>query len=663
MAFSYDRGSNGGSGHQIKAGQAYYDLRMKDDGFTATLQKSGAQVKNFGVAVAGVGAKLTALGGILVGPMTAAAKVFKDLAIDTSAMAKKLDISVESMSALAYAAERAGTSVKALGTDQEAWQKFFSNNGGEKGIRALIERARELGVVLSGEDAKAAEEYRVAMVDLQASLRAITISIGGAVVPVLTAAAKKMQQVTQRVVEWSRQNTQLIAQAFQIAKQVAITGAVMTALGGAIATVGLAIGTAAAGFTVLIGAVAAILSPVGILVVGLAALGGYFLHASGVGSTVLAALGQAFQRLKSVATETFAGISDALSGGDIKLSAQILWATLKTEWLRGTAVLDDIWQQSQQGLVNAFASVAEKLSTVWQALHGVFAAIGDEIEAKMTAVAEVMKSAFEDASKVIGKALWNLFYVIGEINGRITRALGQLKSALQFFGILSDDRKNSRGGNVVGGYPGQEAFNRLGRGASWAGGKILSGIFRDQPYVAPPIPKRNYGPTRVTKIDGVPVDGSAPATPAAPPVNEAGAPPAGLELITKAQNAFRAALGALVAGVAGFEAKAPAAGRGAALAEAVAERNRLIAEAAAARQHPARNKLGDLQLPSFASAAGGSVSGTFSGIGVGRLGTGSAVDRIAKASERWVKIGDDQIRLLGEVRDQLRNVGGAKFGD
>jgi hypothetical protein len=418
-------------------------------------------------------------------------------------------------------------------------------------------------------------------------------------------------------------------------------GAALTVAGTGLAGVGTVLGIAAAGFTVMVGAVTALLSPVGLAAAAIAGLAGYLIYTRGVGATAISALTEAFGRLKDTAVETFSGISDALSAGDLKLGAQILWATLKGEWLRGTAVLDDLWQQSQQSFSEAFERVAEKFAVAWEGLRGMFAAVADEIKSTMTAAAAAMQGAFEDASKVIGKALWNVFYVIGEIDARIRRAVGQLKSAGQFFGLINDDRKNSRGGNIVGG-----PVSPL-RGAAWIGGKIMSGIFRDQPYKAPPPgPKRQYSPTRVTKIDGVPVDGSAPAP--EPPAQKTEAPPIQMPNLRSIVSAAIAAAAAVAAqasvGINREDVKKR-------IADADAERERLLAEAAAGRKEKARQALGALSIPDFGGSLERSVSGTFNGaVAAQALGSGGGIlNRIANGVERWQLQGERIVNAVDKI--------------
>ncbi len=141
-----------------------------------------------------------------------------------------------------------------------------------------MERARELGLVMSKEDAAAAEEYRVALADLNAVLRGITTTIGAAVAPILTDMAKRTQAVAQQVGTWVRENRALVAEAFRVAKGVALAGAAITVVGVALGGVAGVLGVAAGGFTLLVAAATALISPVGIAVALLATLGARFLY-------------------------------------------------------------------------------------------------------------------------------------------------------------------------------------------------------------------------------------------------------------------------------------------------------------------------------------------------------------------------------------------------
>lgn len=142
------------------------------------------------------------------------------------------------------------------------------------------------------------------------------------------------------------------------------------------AIAGVAAGAISAVFGVLataagavVTAVAAILSPVvlvGAAVVGLAA---YFLYTSGIagkvftylqtaGGAVVKYLTGVFQTLKSDVTAAFGGIRDALSAGDWRTAAQILWTTIKLEFSRG---MQGLWDP----LVSSFYKVKAILADGW----------------------------------------------------------------------------------------------------------------------------------------------------------------------------------------------------------------------------------------------------------------------------------------------------------
>src|SRR5262249_16375642 len=84
-----------------------------------------------------------------------------------------------------------------------------------------------------------------------------------------------------------------------------------------------------------------------------------------------------FQELKTDALETFEGISDALSAGDIGLAMKILWLTLQMEWQKGTGFLLEKWDEFkigfQQTAVDAFYGVLEIANDVWASMRTAWA--------------------------------------------------------------------------------------------------------------------------------------------------------------------------------------------------------------------------------------------------------------------------------------------------
>ena len=221
---------------------------------------------------------------------------------------------------------------------------------GAAGMETLSRRARELGLVMSTEDAQAAVVFGDLVSDLWKTVKMGVFVIGAALAPILSDLAERVMGVIKSVSDWIKQNKDVVVTVFKVAAAVAAGGAALVALGGLISGVGFAFGTLAtiaSSVGAALGAIGtvlgAILSPIGLVITAVAALGGYLLYVSGAGAQALSWLGQQFAALRDTALAAWHGISDALAAGDIGLAAKILWLTLKMEWQRGIAWLNEKW--------------------------------------------------------------------------------------------------------------------------------------------------------------------------------------------------------------------------------------------------------------------------------------------------------------------------------
>jgi len=252
--------------------------------------------------------------------------------------------------------------------------------GGAAGLDAMRQKARDLGLVMSSEDAAAADEFGDLIDSLWKSLKMGVCTIGSALAPILSDLAKRVMGVIKSVSDWIKQNKDVVVTVFKVAAAVAAGGAALMVLGGLISGVGFAFGTLASivtGVGTVLGVIGtvlgAILSPVGLVIAALASLGGYLLYVSGTGQQALSWLGEQFAALRDTALAAWKGISDALAAGDIGLAAKILWLTLKMEWQKGVAWLTEKWI----GFKEAFMAVATEavygtakiLTSAWAGLQ------------------------------------------------------------------------------------------------------------------------------------------------------------------------------------------------------------------------------------------------------------------------------------------------------
>jgi hypothetical protein len=98
----------------IRAGRAFVELLVVDNTLTAGLKASLGKLRVFGQAVADLGAKLSAVGGIVLSPVMAATTAYASQGKELLRLSAATGVSVAALSTLRYAAERSGVSAEAL---------------------------------------------------------------------------------------------------------------------------------------------------------------------------------------------------------------------------------------------------------------------------------------------------------------------------------------------------------------------------------------------------------------------------------------------------------------------------------------------------------------------------------------------------------------------
>ncbi len=291
---------------------------------------------------------------------------------------QQFELLADRISKIQDPAIRAATAMEVFGKTGTSLLPMMQD--GAKGIEALKQQARDLGLVISTEDAKAAETFGDTLDDLWKVIKSGVFAIGAALAPLLQDLATSAIRVAKVTADWVRQNKGLIVTVFKIAAGVAAAGAVLVVLGTLISGVGAAFGVAASIITgigtvlgVLGTVIGALLSPIGLVSAAVIGLGAYLLYASGVGSEALQWLADTFNALKDDALAAWQGIGDALAAGDLALAAKILWLTLKMEWQKGVAFLQEHWIAFKEFFLSiatdAFYGVVGLLIDAWAGLQ------------------------------------------------------------------------------------------------------------------------------------------------------------------------------------------------------------------------------------------------------------------------------------------------------
>lgn len=263
-------------------------------------------------------------------------------------------------------AKKTAATMEILGKSGTALLPIIAD--GADGLDKFAQAARAAGLVLSKEDVEAADTLGDSLDTLWASMKTGYAKVGAALAPMLTDFAEKVTSVVATVGNWIRENPELVKTIFLVASGVAVAGAALSAIGGVLVGLGMTLAAVGGAFAALATFIGTVVIPVGLVLGGASALA-YGLM-SLMGTTEL--VGDALRWLQSVIGElvddfktTFQGIADALTAGDLALAAKILWATLKMEWQKGTAALNEVWIGAKLIFKNVWAEAFYWIAETW----------------------------------------------------------------------------------------------------------------------------------------------------------------------------------------------------------------------------------------------------------------------------------------------------------
>jgi len=250
---------------------------------------------------------------------------------------------------------------------------------GAAGIEALRKKARALGLSMGSKDAVAAERFSDALDALKSSLKMAFFRVGAALAPVLTDLAERLAAVVGVVSRFIEKNRELIISFAKIALGVLAAGGALMGLGKVFGLLGGAAGLVGRLLPVIGAGLSALMSPLGLVISAVVALGGVLLHVTGYGGKLLDWLGGRFAVLKDDALRAFGAIGKALAGGNIALAARILWLTVKLEWRRGVNALTELWVGFKEIFLrtatNAWYGALRVLAGAWAGLQVTWATV------------------------------------------------------------------------------------------------------------------------------------------------------------------------------------------------------------------------------------------------------------------------------------------------
>lgn len=259
--------------------------------------------------------------------------------------------------------------------------------GGSAGMAAFAAEAKRLGLVMDSETAAKADALGDAIDAVKVSMKMAFIQVGSAVAPILTQLAQGLAVVAANVGKFISEN-----QAFVVS--VLKGGAALFAAGTAITGIGYSLQGLSSGISLVLkgfGLFSALASPVLLVAAGIgAAVFALYKFKDQIGAALgsvaplvqeaAGAIGQGFNGaindgivvfgdLSRIASETFAGVYEAVAAGDLAGAMDVLWAGLVAGWLRGVEALMSYVDPWVAAFQDVFTDIGSGIYIAWDKIY------------------------------------------------------------------------------------------------------------------------------------------------------------------------------------------------------------------------------------------------------------------------------------------------------
>ena len=315
------------------------------------------------------------------------ADAFKELGVDARQLLNQDN--VDQMLTLADAFSKIQNRTKAasiastLGGDQ--FQKLLPLfDKGSEGIRAAMAKGGALGAVVTPQMAADVKAFSEALTEVKTVIGAASMSIAGAFLPLLPAFKELVGLAVGAASgfrQWAAANQTVITGVAGAAAAAIVAGTALFGIGAAITAVISLGGTLASVFGVVAaivgGTFGAALSPLGLLITGVSYLAFKY---TDLGNVIKTTFGSALESVKSIlgdlfatATNTWAGISDALMAGNIELAGKIAFTGLQLAWSQVVGVMKDVWTEFSTWFLSNTNKVSSEVVDQWRFNYGLLA--------------------------------------------------------------------------------------------------------------------------------------------------------------------------------------------------------------------------------------------------------------------------------------------------
>lgn len=250
----------------------------------------------------------------------------------------------EALSKIEDPTERAARSMVIFGRAGQQLIPLLA--GGERGIEALRQEARNLGLTIDTDTAQKAAAFTDALGRLRSQAKVAAVNVGAALAPAIIRLSRHLTVAGKAAIDFVKKNKSIIV-------TVAAVGAALAAAGVAVAALGAGIILTGVVLVKLAAIVSFLLSPLGLAVIAIGAATVALLKFTNLGGQAAEFLRAKFGTLTAVVQRTFTGIRDAVEGNDIKLAIRILWVNIRLAFLEGTQGLRNIWLDFKASFLKA----------------------------------------------------------------------------------------------------------------------------------------------------------------------------------------------------------------------------------------------------------------------------------------------------------------------
>jgi len=196
-----------------------------------------------------------------------------------------------------------------------------------------------------GDALNTADKFAGTLKRVQGTMKNLAAEVGAVLMPAVTAAMSKFAEWASRITMFIGKNKTIITIIASLGAAMVAGGAALLALGMAAQVAAFAMSLAGVVFSGVISIMLFMISPIGLLIAGIAGLTYAFFRFTSMGGQAFQYLKDKFQELSDAWAPVIKGMKDALGVGDVELAMNIFWLKIKDVWFSVIDALKMKWNE------------------------------------------------------------------------------------------------------------------------------------------------------------------------------------------------------------------------------------------------------------------------------------------------------------------------------